>query len=216
MAGRRVLALVVIVAVFAAATLFLMMQETELSGPVSLPMRDPNNTSNSNNTSYPSDLSKPNPFPRSPNPRNSSFPASLLSSIPSSPTFSTPNSTYNASIPVFDLGNEAEEEDIQELLETGMGQDDGYEAFLAKLAIGEPNMAGSVVPWSLINIEPLNWTDEAWPLRMNISLTSDATTACKPTKFGLSEAQAAATFIPKAPFTSCCSKPHNFLQYANE
>ena len=216
MAGRRVLALIVIVAVFAAATLFLLMQETELSGPVSLPMRDLNSTSNANYTSSPSDLSKPNPLSSSPNPLNSTFPASSPSSVPSSPTFSTPNSTYNASMSALDLGNEAEEEDMQEPFETGMGQDDGYEAFLAKLAIDEPNMVGSVVPWSLINIEPLNWTDEAWPLSINVSLASDATTACKPTKFGLSEAQAAATFIPKGPFTSCCSKPHNFLKYTNE
>lgn len=213
MAGRRVLALIVVVTVFAAATLFLMMQETELSGPVSLPMRDTNSTSNPNYTSNPSDLSE---LPTSPNPVNLTVPASPPSPIPSNPTFSTQNSTYNASMSVFDLGNEAEGEDVQELYETGTGQDDDYEAFLAKLAIAEPNMVGSVVPWSLINIEPLNWTDEAWPLRMNVSLASDTRTACKPTKFGLSEAQAAATFIPKAPFTSCCSKPHNFLNYANE
>jgi len=196
MAVRKTLALVVTVGVFAAATLFLMLRETEPSGPVLFPVR------NSDVSPIPSPKQEflPTVTPLEPLP-------GLIS--PPSPTNSTLSPTPD------DLGNEAEAEDIVEPIDVSGRRDEDYESFLAKLAVPEANMEGSVVPWDLVNFEPLNWTDQDWSLHMNISLSSDSDLACKPTKFGLSEVQAAATFIPKAPFTSCCAKPHNFLHYTN-
>lgn len=210
MAGRKALALVVTVTVFAAATFFLMLREEESSGPVLFPMR---NSDGSVDSSAKQDfLPAISPF----EPEEDLFPSPSPANFSLSTPNSTPNSTdTNPPVPE-DSESEAEAEEIAESIEITVRRDEDYENFLTRLAVPEANMEGSVVPWDLIDIEPLNWTEQDWSLHMNISLSSNSEISCKPTKFGLSEAQAAATFIPKGPFTSCCPKPHNFLHYSNE
>lgn len=206
MAAGKALALVITVAVFAVATLILMLREKEPSGPVSFPMR---------NSDVRVDSSPKQDFlPTIP-------PFELVEDLSPSPspansTLSTPNSTDTVPPVPDDSESEAEAEEISESIEVRVRKDEDYENFLVKLALPEANMEGSVVPWDFLDIGFLNWTDQDWSLHMNISLPSNREIACKPTKFGFSEAQAAATFIPEAPFTSCCAQPHNFLHYSNE
>ena len=183
MAGRRVLTLFVVVAMFAVVTVMLQVNDTEQLEPVFLP-------------SPPSDSLLPSLNFTSPSP----LPPPTL------PDLTFPPSSDNYTQTQF----QDEVDNIEE------GEDEDYQVFLEKLQITEPGMEGSVIPWEFIHIDPVNSTYEDWELNKTISLPSTPPISCKPTKFGLTDAQASSQFIPKAPFTSCCTPSHHFLTYLNQ